>query len=75
MRLCANLRWKTYYGARWDTREQMLADLLRGDVPYSCLQTCQPWGPDEDASTPERCQPDRGCFEPSKREPVARANV
>lgn len=75
MRLCANLRWKSYYGARWDTREQMLADLLRGDVPYSCLATCQPWGPDEDASVPERCQPGRGCFEPSPKEPPARSVV
>ena len=75
MRLCANLRWKTFYGARWDTREEMLADLLRGDVPYSCLMTCQPWGPDEDASAPERCQPGRSCFVPSKREPPEGAPV
>lgn len=70
MRLCTNLRWKTFYGARWDTREEMLADLLRGDVPYSCLLTCQSWGPDDGAAVPEDCQPDRGCFAPSKREPA-----
>jgi hypothetical protein len=69
MRLCAHLRWKSFYGTRWATREQMLGDLLKGDVPYSCLHTCQSWGPDDDAAVPERCQPDRGCFEPSPREP------
>lgn len=75
MRLCANLRWKTFYGARWDTREEMLEDLLRGDVPYSCLQTCLPWGPDQDAAVPEHCQPDRPCFVPSTREPPDRNTV
>ena len=75
MRLCAHLRWKTYYGARWDTRAQMLEDLLRGDVPYSCLHTCQSWGPDEDVAAPERCQPGRTCFEPSVREPPPRASA
>lgn len=73
MRLCAHLRWKTFYGTRWITREEMLADLLRGDVPYSCLQTCQSWGPDDDAAVPERCQPGRGCFTTSPREPKDRS--
>lgn len=72
LRLCAMLRWKTYYGSRWDTREAMLDDLLRGDVPYSCLRTCQPFGPDDDAAVPERCQPGRGCFRQSQREPAPR---
>ncbi len=72
MRLCAHLRWKSFYGSRWDTREELLAEMLRGDCPYSCLKTCQPWGPDDDAAAPERCQPDRGCFEPSPREPAER---
>ncbi len=72
MRLCANLRWKGFYGTRWSTREQMLADLLKGDVPYACLQTCQNWGPDDDVAVPECCQPGRGCFVPSPRDPGER---
>lgn len=69
MKLCAWLRWKGLYGARWDTREEMIADMLRSDSPFSCLRTCQPWGPDDDLAAPEGCQPSRGCFEPSPREP------
>jgi hypothetical protein len=69
MRLCASLRWKSFYGARWDSREQMVADLVRGDAPYTCLRTCQAFGPDDDAAVPERCQPGRACFSGSKREP------
>ncbi|MEQ1504540.1 MAG: hypothetical protein ABMB14_20040 [Myxococcota bacterium] len=75
IRLCAWLRWKTFYGARWDTRDELLADLLRGDVPYSCLRTCQAWGPDDAAAVPEHCQPDRPCFEPSTKEPISPARV
>lgn len=75
MRLCAYLRWKGFYGARWDSRDELIADLTRGDVPYSCLRTCQPWGPDDDASVPERCQPGRSCFAPSPREPADPALV
>jgi hypothetical protein len=73
MRLCVHLRWKGFYGTRWNTREEMLADLVRGDVPYSCLHTCQSWGPDDDAAAPERCQPGRGCFEASPRDPSTRS--
>lgn len=69
MKLCRSLRWKTWYGARWDTREDMLADLLKGDVPYSCLLTCQSWGPDDVVAAPEACQPGRPCFQPSNKEP------
>ncbi|MCA9489650.1 MAG: hypothetical protein KC621_06990 [Myxococcales bacterium] len=70
MRLCRYLRWKTYYGARWDTPEQLAEDLARGDVPFSCLRTCLPWGPDEGPAVPEGCQPDRACFVPSAKEPL-----
>jgi hypothetical protein len=69
IRLCRSLRWKSWYGSRWDTREQLLEDLLRGDVPYSCLHTCRPWGPDDALAAPEACQPGRACFAPSPREP------
>jgi hypothetical protein len=72
VRLCAWLRWKGYYGGRWDTMEELVADMTRGDVPYSCLRTCQAWGPDDDVAAPEGCQPGRGCFEASPREPTSR---
>lgn len=69
MRLCAKLRWKGYYGARWATADDLLTDLVRADAPFTCLHTCQPWGADEDAAAPERCQPGRACFEASGKEP------
>ena len=70
MKLCRFLRWKGYFGRRWRTEEELVVDLLRNDVPYSCLKTCRHWGPDDDATTPERCQPGRGCFELSPKQPV-----
>ena len=69
MRLCSHLRWKSLYGATFPDTEALNEALLRNDTPYSCLHTCQPWGPDDDAATPERCQPDRGCFQPSPKDP------
>ncbi|MEQ1571700.1 MAG: hypothetical protein ABMA64_39085 [Myxococcota bacterium] len=69
MKLCAYIRWRGFYGARWDTREQMVADLSGAGAPYSCLRTCQPFGPDDDGVMPERCQPGRTCFAQSPREP------
>ena len=69
MTLCRSLRWKTWYGARWDTPEALAADLFRNDVPFSCLHTCRPWGRDGDAAVPERCVPGRACFSPSPKTP------
>lgn len=71
MRLCAWLRWKAYYGARWEDPAALTAALARGETAFSCLRTCQPWGPDDDLCAPERCQPDRPCFEPSPKDPGA----
>ena len=73
MTLCRFLRWKAWYGARWDTPEALAADLARDDVPFSCLHTCRPWGPDEDAAVPERCAPGRACFVPSPKTPATRS--
>lgn len=70
MRLCAHLRWPGYYGARWETREAMIADVLGATAPYSCARSCQPFGPDDDVAAPERCDPDRSCFAPSPLEPT-----
>ena len=71
MTLCRYLRWKAYYGARWDTAADLAADLARNDVPFGCLHTCRPWGPDDDLAAPERCAPGRACFVPSPRTPPA----
>ncbi len=75
MTLCRYLRWKTFYGARWDTLEELAADLSREDVPFTCLHTCRPWGPDGELTAPEGCAPGRGCFVPSDRVPVRSART
>ncbi len=69
MKLCDHLRCKSLYGARWRTEDELDAALLRNDVPFSCLKTCASWGPDDDLVAPERCQPERGCFRLSPRQP------
>jgi len=71
MRLCAHLRWKAFYGARWPTPEDLDLALALSDSPFSCLQTAQPGGPDGALCAPERCQPGRSCFSPSPRDPRA----
>lgn len=67
MQLCRSLRWKSWYGTDAFT-EADLADLFRSnEVPYSCLQTCQPWGPDDAPAVPEQCDSSRRCFRPSPK--------
>lgn len=62
MKPCRNLRWK---GARDDRLAQrdLEAIFLRNEVPYTCLQTCQSFGPDGDLVAPERCGAGRRCHE------------
>ena len=69
MRLCNHLRWKAFYGADWPDHQAMELAMKLSDSPFSCLRTCQPWGPDGHQCAPEGCQPERSCFEPSPREP------
>ena len=69
LRLCAHLRWRAFYGAGWATDSALQDALAKGDRPFSCLHTCRPWGPDDEATSPEHCQPGRRCFEPSERDP------
>ena len=71
MILCRYLRWKAYYGGRWADAESLRAALAGTDAPFSCLKTCQPWGPDDDTATPERCTSERECFRPSPLDPTA----
>lgn len=67
MELCRSLRWKSFYMQKSFSAEDLQLLFSLNEVPYSCLQTCEAWGPDEALSAPERCQPGRGCFEPSPR--------
>lgn len=71
-RLCHSLRWKGFYGKPFQDQASLEAALSRNEVPYRCLQTCQAWGPDDAGVTPEQCQPGRGCFSPSDRDPLRR---
>ena len=65
--LCRWLRWKAIVGV--DRLDGAQLGVLYGtaDAQFSCLGTCEAWGPDADLAAPERCQPGRACFEPSPR--------
>ena len=67
MDLCRSLRWKALYGLNSLSMDELLALVEANDVPYGCLRSCEPWGPDGAPATPERCQPGRSCFQPSPR--------
>ena len=67
MELCRFLRWKSYYALEVVTPSALAEQVSRNEVPYSCLRTCQSWGPDDEVAAPEACGSDRPCFEPSKR--------
>lgn len=58
--ICQFLRWKGY------DREASIAErqfaFTRNQVPYTCLRTCQPWGPDDEPAVPEGCDAGRRCF-------------
>jgi hypothetical protein len=69
MKLCRFLRWKGVHDVR--TEQELIAAFARNEVPYSCLKTCQPWGPDEALAVPEDCDISRECFELSPRVFVA----
>lgn len=67
MILCRHLRWKTFAMAGEETADPiaLAVSLAKRQVPFSCLRTCQAWGPDDDLVAPEECTPDRGCFAPA----------
>ena len=69
MQLCRHLRWKALYGQRYASVEELELAFTVADAPFSCLHSCQPWGPDEDVAEPGRCQPGRACFERSELDP------
>jgi hypothetical protein len=65
--MCRRLRWKGRYGNDLATDEALAASAAVNDVPFSCLGTCQPWGPDDQPATPEDCVAGRPCFLPRVR--------
>jgi len=69
--MCRNLRWKAFYGKRWPTQEDVAVELMTSDSPFSCLMTCQAFGPDGEIAAPEACDDTRTCFRPSDRVPAA----
>ena len=60
--ICRFLRFKGWYGKDW-VGDAGLAELLaRNETQYSCLRTCQTWGPDDAIAAPEQCASGRPCF-------------
>ena len=69
MKLCRFLRWKGHHPEI--TEDEIRLAFMRNNVPFSCLQTCQAFGPDGDVAAPEACEPNRSCYRASKLELVA----
>lgn len=61
IQVCRYLRWKdpARDGA---TLEEQHAAFTRNRVPYECLRTCQPFGPDDELAAPECCNDARPCY-------------
>ncbi len=61
MSSCTWLQWKL---STDDRRGGTEADAFaRNMTPYSCLETCEPWGPDGDLAAPELCHSGRSCHQ------------
>ena len=60
---CHFLRWKGHDRAA-GPGERSFA-FARNQVPYTCLRTCQPFGPDDEPAAPECCDDARPCYEPA----------
>ncbi len=65
VQLCRSLRGQSI-SRDLDDPGEIAAAFARNHVPYSCLKTCQPWGPDDDVAAPELCTRDRGCYQPTR---------
>jgi len=63
--LCKHLRWKSHSRDSGNPAA-ILESLQRQSVPFSCLHTCQPFGPDDDLVAPELCCRERRCFVQSR---------
>jgi hypothetical protein len=60
--VCRHLRWKSF--REWTSERDLEHAFARNQVPYTCLHTGQPWGPNDEPAAPERCTDERECFEP-----------
>jgi hypothetical protein len=69
--ICRHLRWKSYTRDAEDL-DEFEVTFARNQVPYTCLRTCQPWGPDEELAVPEGCNGARACYERSPLAPPLR---
>lgn len=64
--LCRFLRWKSVSHGEGSEPIDLLRSLQRQAVPFSCLLTCQSWGPDDEPASAGGCtDPSRGCFDPA----------
>lgn len=63
--LCKHLRWKSH-SRDSGSPAAILESLQRQQVPFSCLHTCQPFGPDDDIVAPDLCCSERSCFVQSR---------
>ncbi len=64
IQLCRRLRWKGRHGTDAVTPEWVAEAYARNEVPWTCLSTAHPWGPDEAPVDPYRCTSARACFAP-----------
>lgn len=60
--VCGYLRWKS--SREWTDEQELELAFARNQVPYTCLHTGQPWGPNDEPAAPECCDDRRACFEP-----------
>lgn len=58
---CRCLRTKQMYVQGFDAVD--LEVTASTTAVYWCVQTMTPVGPDDDQATPDRCTPDRSCYE------------
>ncbi len=61
--LCRHLRWKSFAREAAGT-DDLRWSLRRRQVPFSCLRTCEAWGPDDELVSDAECTPQRACFVP-----------
>ena len=61
--ICRWLRSKALYGNENLPSAALQTLLAAHETPCTCLQTAQPWGPDERPVTPTDCASTRRCFE------------
>lgn len=71
MKLCHWLQNKALIDRPLPDASAVEQAMMGSDCSFTCLHTTQPWGPDQRLCAPERCQPGRGCFELSPRDPSA----